>query len=222
MRRTDVAIPTDVRDAVVRAYYPRALAVPDGARSRAQAAYGIAAAIAAALVTAGVFGDLDKRPGLVQAIGILALVAWLVAAGLYLAAVSLPFVPATATQRSTQAFVTAAVDAAQTERDRVDHWQKKAGVASGVAALLTVVAFVAALVDTPTDSKAATVTLGDKAKAAVAAACGNVPDLVTGSVSADGLEKEFVQIKVDKGVCGDKDVVVAVPRGQVQAVAFNH
>jgi hypothetical protein len=49
-----------------------------------------------------------------------------------------------------------------------------------------------------------------------------VPDLVTGSVSADGLEKEFVQIKVDRGLCGDKDVVVAVPRGQVQAVAFNH
>jgi hypothetical protein len=71
-----VAIPTVVRDAVVNAYYPRALAVPDAARSRAQAAYTIASAIAAALVAAGVFGNLDQRPELVQGLGVAALVGW--------------------------------------------------------------------------------------------------------------------------------------------------
>ncbi len=216
-----MAIPTDVRNAVVGAYYPRALAVPDGARSRAQAAYGIASAIAAALVAAGVFGNLDQRPRLVQALGVAALVAWFVAAGLYLVAVSRPFEPAGATQTTVEAFVREALAAAKIERDKVDWWQKAAGIASGVAAAVTLAALAAALVDTPSDSRAATVALTPKALAAVAVACGRTPTSITGSVSPGDLQKEVVILTLDKDVCGKKTIVVAVPRAQVQAVAFD-
>jgi MFS family permease len=216
-----VSIPTDVRNAVVGAYYPRALSVPDSARARAQAAYGIASAIAAALVAAGVFGNLSEAARLVQALGVAALVAWLVAAGLFLVAVSAPFEAASQTQSSVEAFVNAALEAAQTERTKIDGWQTKAGVASGLAAALTVAALVAALVDTPSSTRAGTIALTTKGQAAVAAACGKMSTKITGSVSPDDLEKNFVSLTLDKGVCGGKSLVVSVPRGQIQAVAFN-
>lgn len=216
-----MAIPTDVRNAVVGAYYPRALAVPDGARSRAQAGYGIASAIAAALVAAGVFGNLDERPTLVQAVGVAALVAWLVAAGLYVVAVSRPFQPAGATQTTVEDFVFEALAAAKIERDRVDRWQKAAGIASAVATAVTLAALVTALVDTPSDTQAATVALTAKGKAGLAAACGRTLDSVIGTVSPSDLQKEFVTLTLDHDVCGKKAIMVAVPRVQVQAVAFD-
>jgi MFS family permease len=216
-----LAIPADVRTAIVGAYYPRALAVPDVARSRAQAGYGIASAIAAALVAAGVFGDLASRTGLVQTLGISALVAWLVAAGLYLLAVSRPFVPTTAEQNSADDFIRAALNAASTERDKIDYWQKRAAAVSAAAAVITVAALIAALVDTPSDSKTATFTLTANGLAAVGAACGEKPTAMTGSVSPGDLEKEFVNLKLDAGLCGTEATVIAVPRGAVKAVAFN-
>jgi MFS family permease len=216
-----VSIPTDVRNAVVAAYYPRALSVPDSARARAQAGYGIASAIAAALVAAGVFANLGEAAGLVQTLGVAALVAWLVAAGLFLVAVSSPFQAASRTQDSVDAFVNAALDAAQNERTKIDKWQKRAGLASGVAAILTVAALVAALVDTPSSRQAGTIDLTAKGLAAVEAVCGTKPTHITGSVSPDDLEKNFVSLTLDKGVCGSEVLVVSLPRGQIQAVAFN-
>lgn len=217
-----MAIPTDVRTAVVGAYYPHALAVPDRARSRAQAAYGIASAIAAALVAAGVFGNLDQRSILVQVLGVAALVGWLLASGLYLIAVSRPFVPATANQASADAFVNAALAAAKAERDKIDHWQNAAGIVSGLAVVVTVATLIAALVETPaSDSKAATVALTDKGVAAVTAACRKRPTKISGSVSPSELDKEFVNMTLDAGICGRAKTVVALPRAQIRAVVFN-
>lgn len=216
-----MAIPQDVRSALVNAYYPRALAVPDGARSRAQAAYGISSAIAAALVAAGVFGGLDRRPALVQALGVGALVGWLLAAGLYLVAVSRPFQSAAADQSSADAFATAALTAAKTERDKVDFWQKAAAIVSGVAAVVTVAALSSALVDTPTDARTATVVLSDKGIASLTKACATTRGALTGLVSPGDLEKEFVRVTLDAGECGAKKTVVEVPRSDVSAVAFS-
>jgi hypothetical protein len=220
--KSNVAIPTDVRNAIVGAYYPRALAVPDAARSRAQAAYAIASAIAAALVAAGVFGNLDKRPANVQALALTALVLWLIAAGLYLVAVSSPFESASATQTGVDAFVREVLSAAKTERDRINTWQAMASAVSGVAAVVTVAALVTAITNTPSDSQAATVVLTSKTSTAVTTACGRSATKVTGTVSPGDLQKDFVSITLDKGLCSTKKkVMVSVPRGQVRAVAFN-
>ena len=216
-----MAIPADVRSALVNAYYPRALAVPDGARSRAQAAYGISSAIAAALVAAGVFGGLDQRPALVQALGVGALVGWLLAAGLYLVAVSRPFQSAAADQSSADAFASAALTAAKTERDKVDFWQKAAAFVSGLAAIVTVIALSSALVDTPTDARGATIVLSGKGMASMTAACGATRRALTGLVSPGDLEKEFVGMTLDAGECGAKKRFFAVPRSSVSAVAFS-
>lgn len=214
-----MAIPTDVRNAVVGAYYPRALGIPDTARSRAQAAYGIASAIAAALVAAGVFGDLDQRSDLVQVLGIASLVGWLVAAGFFLVAVSGPFHEASATQNTVEAFVYAALEAATKERDSVDRWQRRARFAAGLAALLTVATLVAALIDTPSDAKTARITLSEQGTVALASACGRTLTNISGTLSPDNLEKEFVSITMDQ-LCDGSAVTIAVPRAQIQAVAF--
>lgn len=48
--------------AINDAYYEELVKAPAAARSRAQAGYTIAAAIATALVTAGVLTDFEERP----------------------------------------------------------------------------------------------------------------------------------------------------------------
>jgi hypothetical protein len=217
-----VGIPTDVRDAVVSAYYPRALAVSDAARARAQAAYGISSAIAAALVAAGVFGHLEDRAVSVQVVGVAALVAWLVAAGLFLIAVSRPFQVATATQNSVSAFVHAALDAARVERKKVDDWQKWAAITSAVAALITVVALVLALaVEPPSAVRSATVRVSNTAAAALGALCTSSRNELKVSFDPASLESQLVTMKADPGQCGPTAVDVSLPRAQLLAVAFS-
>ena len=214
-----MAIPTRVRDAVVDAYYPRALGVPDAARARAQAAYGIASAIAAALVAAGVFGHLGERHWIVQVLGIGALCCWLFAAGLFAVAVSAPFYEARPTQPSAEAFVYAALDAAAEERDAVDWWQGWARTIAALAAAVTVAALIAALIRQPDETKRATVVLKANASAAVRGACGTGTQTLAGQVDPSALEKEFVTVELDPGACGSAKSV-AVPRSQIRAVTF--
>src|SRR6476620_3952112 len=77
-----------VVSAIIDAYYPLVVSLPEKARSRAQAAYGVASAIAAALVALGIFGKVGERPLAVQVLGLIALCAWLVTALLFMRAVS--------------------------------------------------------------------------------------------------------------------------------------
>jgi MFS family permease len=219
-----MTIPADVRKAVVDAYYPRALGVADVARSRAQAGYGIASAIAAALVAAGVFGHLSEEPGWIRILGLAALVAWLVAAGLYLVAVSRPFEPATADQQSAEEFVEAALGAAATERDRIDRWQKSASLLSGLAAALTVAALGSALAQMTSPPKSARIALTSKGLAAARLVCGkhDLPQVVEGSVRPADLQDEIVALELPAGACRSGQVSLELPRSAVRAVAVSH
>jgi hypothetical protein len=214
------AVPTQVRDAVVAAYYPRALAVADTARSRAQAAYGIASAIAAALVAAGVFGDLDDRRTIVQIFGVAALALWLLAAGLFLVAVSAPFHETPPNQKTAEAFVLETLGAATKERTRVEQFSIGAAIVAGLAALVTAATFALALFYPPTEEHDAKVLLTAKGTASVEKACGSVPVPLKGQLVMDDLQKEFVAVKLDAGSCGlETGPTVAIPRAQVRAVS---
>ena len=85
---TRPAIAADVREAVVSAYFPRAVAAPDSARNRAQAGYAISSAIAASLVVAGAYVDIGDRRLAAQVLAGAALVSWIGVALLYLYAVT--------------------------------------------------------------------------------------------------------------------------------------
>lgn len=69
---------------IVGAVYPAMLSEPTTVRARAQTAYTIASAIAAALVTAGVVAKIKEFPAVVQVFGVLAVATWLLAAGLFI------------------------------------------------------------------------------------------------------------------------------------------
>jgi hypothetical protein len=139
------SIPPAVRDAIVTAYYPRALSSPDSARSRAQAGYTIASAIAAALVAAGVLGDIESQRTVVQALGLSAIILWMTTAWFYMLAVSVPVRVVEGLRLTEDAFVDTTLRNAKAERNEVDLRQRRARLASFGAVLLTVVAFATAL-----------------------------------------------------------------------------
>jgi Na+/melibiose symporter-like transporter len=216
-----MSTPKDVRDVVVSAYYARVMTSSDTARARAQAAYGIASAIAAAVVAAGLFGNLGERPAGVQVVAVAALIAWLIAAALFLHTVSSPFDIGLQPQIDEEAFISAALEAIRKERARIDAWQRRAQLASAVAALVTVIAFIAALrTDHAQTQATATVTVTAAGAATLKAACGRVPAVLIGKASETSLREQFIELTLEPGVCGPSSVDVAIRRSEVLALAF--
>ena len=214
-------IESEVREAVVSAYYARTMASSDAARQRAQAAYGIASALAVGIGAAGLFGDIGDRSLGVQIAAVLALMTWLIAAGLFLHTVSSPFEIQVTPQSDADAFVDEALRTIRGERKAIDRWQRRAQAASAVAALVTVLAFGAALQFTNADEQqAATVMLSRDGVAAVSAVCGHHVDVLRGEVAPAGLDAEFVEVHVARGVCGHTPTRLAVSRDEVAVVAL--
>ncbi len=216
-----MSTPKEVRDAIVAAHYARLMASPDAARTRAQAAYAIASAIAVALIAAGLFGGLDTQTRGVQAAAVAALIAWLVAAALFLHAVSSPFEVDLRAMQSEDDVVRAALDGIRGERTKIDSWQRKAHLAAGAAALLTVAALVIALgTHGDEDERKAMVVITDVGAARLGVACGDVPSTLVGTVSENSLHEKFVDMTLDPGVCGRASVDVALPRNEILGLAF--
>jgi hypothetical protein len=121
-------------------------------------------------------------------------------------------------QPSREQFINAALEAASGERKKIDAWQKRASIASGAGAALTVFALVAALVvDPPSAARAATVYLTPAGRAALMTACPNVSAGIVGKVDAADLERELVPIQATN--CEGLNAV-SVPRGHIAAVVF--
>lgn len=216
-----MSTPADVRDAVIRAHYARLMASPDAARARAQAAYGIASAIAVVIVTAGFVGDLDSQPPGVQAVSVVALIAWLVTAALFLHTVSSAFEIDVVSKSSEDVVVAATLDGIRDERARIDAWQRRAQFAAAVAALLTVVAFVAALrADRGQAEETAMITVSAAESGSLEDSCGPMPATLVGKVAESSLREKFVNVTLDPGMCGPASVRVAVPRGAILGLAF--
>lgn len=211
----------DVRAVVIREHYARVMANADAARARAQAAYGIVSAIAIALMAAGLLGGLDTRPSSVQALTVTALMAWLVAATLFLHAVSSPFEIDPGPTSNDEALTKAVLDGVRAERVKIDSWQRKAQMAAAVAALLTVAAFLSALYSEDTSTREnALIAITSSGAASMQRTCGSVPSTFSGEVAKADLEEKFVEIALAPGVCGDTRVSVAIPRSAILALAF--
>jgi hypothetical protein len=211
----------EVNNAVVHAYYQRMMASSDAARARAQAAYGIASAVAAAVVAAGLFGGLDQSPAVLQLAAVTALVAWLVAAALFLRAVCWSFQIDVPRSRGVDAFVGGVLEAVRVERTTIDRRQQAAQIASAAAGLVTVAVFAAALLTKASGTeRPATITLTSAGAASLTAACGRAPAKVTGMVKTASLHARFVEIDLDPGLCGPKGVGIAVPRNAILSLVF--
>lgn len=197
------------------------MSVAESARQRAQAAYGIASALAAGIVAAGLLGGLDQRPTIVQVVAIVALAVWMIAAGLFLHAVSSPFAALPQQQVGTEAFIAAALQSVRDEGARIDHWQRWAQFGSLLAAVLTVGAFgLAVEMSAPARELDATVTISAAGVEALKATCKNATPILSGFISSAALGDEFVEVRLDGRQCGPRQIRVAIPRSQILAVVF--
>ena len=91
-----------------------------------------------------------------------------------------------------------------------------------VAAIIYFVAFVGRwLPNLVTDKpSAATITLTEKALAALSAKCSALSETFDGRLATADLEKEFVSITLSGTDCGEEGTVVSIPRAQVRGVVF--
>jgi hypothetical protein len=159
---------------------------------------------------------------LVQVLGVAALCFWLVAATLFLYAVSAPFHELPPEQAGAGPFVYAVLSASTQERQDVDSRARQARLASLLAAALTVAAFALAVFwEVPSHESSGTVTLTTEGTQALAEKCPSLTRTFAGRLEKAALEKEFVSITVEGVACGEKDAVVSVPRAQVRGVVFS-
>ena len=207
-------------DAVIGAYYPSALQAAESARTRAQAAYTIASAVAAAIVAGGVFGNIDKEPGWVQWLGVATLCAWLIAAGLFIYAITASVEPPiTGDQPDVNTFVHAALENVGNERKAVIDRQNSAYLVTAIAMVMTVALVISLLEAQPESAAVAgTLSLTGAGTTAVQSVCPSATAKVHGTFDPAKLGSTFVAITVDKGVChATRTVNIHVPRAAVQA-----
>ena len=201
-------------DAIVQAYYARATGSPDTARGRAQAAYGIASALAGGLVAAAVISRFSSAQDVVQVLGMVAIALWLAATSLYLYAVAVPVQLRSSTseaQGSTE-FVKAVVERAVTERESVDRRQKRANVLSALAMGATFVTFALGIF-LPSRSFYATVTLSPTS-GPTGTTCLGKRQVVIGEVVTASLQLNLVEIHGAK-VCGETVETLYVGRQRI-------
>jgi hypothetical protein len=197
-----------VTNAVVEAYYPRAVAIADAARDRAQSAYALASAVAAGIVAAGVLGNFGSRPLLVQITGIAAVIVWIGAAYWYLQAIAAP-VPLPPARSLTQTlWVNQVLQDAFNERRIIDQRQKVANIVAVVAVGVTLAALMLALFsDSGSRESRALVSLTPAGASVTHDLCGVPASTVEGLVVRDTVGKEFTTVRgVNVGTCAGKEL----------------
>jgi len=211
--RYDPSVPA----AVVPEFYKGVVGWADAARAQALGANGIASVVAVALIGTAVLGRLELQPSWVRALGLTAVILWIVTAGLFIYAVAVPASLAPAGEvQGTDAFVAAVLTQVKAERDEVRRRARWAVRTSAMAALLTV-GSLAAIVFYPTEIvHGEVVVTGAEAKAA-REVCPSASTDIRGQIEASSLNGDFVTIRPDAGVCGDPGEVLRIPRTTILA-----
>ena len=209
-------------NAVTAAYYPRLVTSPEAARGRAQAAYTIASAVAAGLVVTGLLTSLDRRPIVVQVLGLASFLAWVCTAAAYVRAVAVPVnLPRPDDSKlDTDGFVKHVLEVAKEERDKIDGYQKKANWVAASAAWITAVTFIVAVaLPTAQPRLPATLALTDTGSQALKNLCNHPVLRLSGWVDRTSLDMEVVVFSVPAGGCGPSTMTLRLPRADVAAIS---
>jgi MFS family permease len=211
------------RDAVVSAYYPDALKAAETARTRAQTAYTIASAVAAALVAAGIFGDISKEQGWVKDVGFAALLGWLVAAGMFIFAITASVNPVVqGTQGDVDSFVIGVLQNVAAERKTVTDRQNRAYGATAVAILLTAVTIGGVAFSTaPSRLQAGELLVARREIAWLRDLCPDVTSPLKARFDPDKLGSEYLSVTVDSATCSTNGPTdLRLPKAVVGAAAL--
>jgi MFS family permease len=214
-------ISSHVAEALVDAYYPEYLNRASAARARAQGAYTIAGAVAAAIVAAGVAGDVRAEHWYVQALGVMALAAWLITACLFIRAVAAPIERRPGGQASdVGAFVRGVLERVDREQQTIEARLSQAFTSTVVAVALTFVTLVVALTAPGPSSKLhGHLSLTSEGRRAIGALCGRSPDIVAGRVDPATLGDAFTSVQLDAGTCARQPHTLSLVRGSIVAFA---
>jgi hypothetical protein len=198
-------INSEVLKTVVGAYYGAKLEAPKAARTNAQNAYTIAAAVAAAVVAAGAFVDLSSRPTSVQILGAAALAVWLITAALFMWAVAAPSEDASGLAGTNEAteFVKEAMRRAKNETAAINDRQFFARISAGAASVLTVAALALGLFLPPASTtKDVTVRLDPAEQASLTELCGkSVPTVVSGTTDTKDDGDGTIEFDPEENAC---------------------
>jgi hypothetical protein len=210
-------------EAIVAGHYAQVLSEPATARTRAQTAYTIASATAAALVAAGVLADIGSYPAVVQVLGGLALGGWIVSAALFMhvsqqaKTTKAADTPAAEKLLSSREFVFKALARAKDIADAVDRRLNNAIRASWVALAITGFAFVSTLLwPAHLETAQANLILSPEGAKTVAPLCDTPRTMLEGELQVGSLSKDYAVIEIDPGGCRDRSVTLLVPPDQVQ------
>jgi hypothetical protein len=221
-----------------RAQVAEVTGAAESARNRAQSAWAISSAAAAALVAGGVLTNAAERPWWAGLLGLLAIGTWLVTAFLFISAVSgigpgdaiSQVVGFLGRRRETGHEVGPGVrePEAIARALRVDEQLRNAYLATLVALIVTLAALVANLVSSvvPTHLEGE-MTVTQAALDSVQTICPSADTLLNGKIEKASLTREFVVIVLESDLdeCGNPTipppVTLEVRRDQVLAFAFH-
>lgn len=211
-----------VLEAVTTGYYSQLLTAGSTGRARAQAAYTVASATAAALVAAGVLTGISTFPAWVQFFGWMAVVAWLFTAAVFMwiSRKAPPFsLPPEGADLTARTFVEFALGEAVTDALQVEKELRQALISASIALVLTTVAFAAALL-TAAATLPSTLFFTDDGQGWIATACPEAESTehLFGGLESDTLDDSFVVLHKAAGFCLGKDVVLRIPRTFVESV----
>jgi hypothetical protein len=217
----DPDIPDNVIDALVSAYYPKIIGLPDDARTRAQAGFAIASGIATALFALSLFTDLQDFDWYVWALGVASLVAWVAAAGAYIRAVALPTNPESrlVTRDNFADLTQSILRNAVNERRAIDKRQLCAVRLAGVAAFLTFVAIGVALsAGKASDGISGRIVFSAAGLDVISASCQKLPPSIEGTVESTSMADDLALITLDPGSCQDDKTAMILPRSLISEI----
>ena len=229
MSSSDQEVAPETYKAVHDAYYAQVVASPTAVRTRAQNAYAVAAAIATALVTAGVLTNIEDQDSVVQVLGWLSVCGWIATAIIFMWAIggSVPPVKRGDTVGDS-AFVDAVVANVQNETNAISSTIEKAWICGLFASGLTVAALGASLLtDEPSKgSKAARLALSTDGQTNLKALCGSAKTAILGELDLGSLDTERIALTVPAARCQtapeDWDrVTLQFPKKQVIGVLMS-
>ncbi len=226
----DGAVDDGAQKVIVESVYKAMFTEADAVRTRAQSAYTIASAIAAAIVTAGALTDITDMSPIVQVLAALAVASWLTTAGLFLwltrratTAFSRPDGGTDGDLDATQ-FIQAAVNGPVHEARALEGRLTKAVAAAWVALAATAAALCAGLiVEAPAPSsntEVSVIRLNNAGRAAVAEVCGLTGSTLEATLDLDTLDDRYAVIEVD-GCQPDatQATEIRIPPKGIEAVA---
>jgi hypothetical protein len=200
-----------------RAWLAAFFASPATHRTNAQAGYTVAAAVAAAVVGAGILASVGSAPWWLQIAAVVTLGLWLCAAWEFMRAVAIqPNYKGPVHERTPAELAEGAIQRTWTERSAIARRSWQAQQLARLAGIATFLTIVIGMVSAGSgDSVDATVVLTPAGSRHYAELCGQRSRVVTGRLDPGDLGDEFVA--VDVSGC-DGDATVRLVRREIAAV----